>query len=717
MDVSHILDPLNDAQRDAVARDPENILVLAGAGSGKTRVLVHRIAWYIQTGQAGVTDILAVTFTNKAANQMRTRIERLLKRNVGGMWVGTFHGIAHRLLRLHWQEARLPRNFQILDAEDQFRTIRRVIRALKFNDEEFPPRDAQYFINARKDEGWRARDLPGAGYGDHEHLLAIYRAYEETCERAGLVDFTELLLRAYELWQQAPHLLGHYQRRFRHLLVDEFQDTNAIQYAWLRQLTGNTGCLFAVGDDDQSIYSWRGARVENMQQFNRDFPNARLLRLEQNYRSTATILAAANALIANNAGRLGKELWTDGEHGENLSLYSAYNEVDEARFVVDRAADWQRRGGRYDEVAILYRVSAQSRVFEDVLRQGNIPYRVHGGFKFYERAEIKDTLAYLRLVNFRDDDAAFERIVNTPARGIGQRSLEELREVAKNYNISLWQAMLRVIEQRGLSARAIASLQQFAALIGKLHSAVASLSLHQCIETVIRHSGLLEHYQKDNSAQAIDRIENLEELVNAAQAFKLPDAEEVLDPLSEFLAYAALEGGEGQAKEYDDSVQLMTLHAAKGLEYPLVFLVGLEEGLFPHQRSKEDPSQLEEERRLCYVGLTRARRKLVLTHAEVRRLHGSEGYPKPSRFLREIPAPLIDQIRLSNASAPGRKAAAAAPHGDTGLKLGQRVVHTTFGEGVILNVEGRGSHTRVQVNFEQSGAKWLVAAYAGLQSV
>ncbi len=710
MDVSHLLDPLNEAQREAVAASPGNLLVLAGAGSGKTRVLAHRIAWYVQTGQATPPGILAVTFTNKAAQEMRGRIEDLLRIAVGGMWVGTFHGIAHRLLRAHWQETRLPQSFQILDSEDQHRTIRRILRSLELDESRWPPREVQWFINARKEEGLRTAHLEATADPIQRQMIRIYRAYEEHCARSGLVDFAELLLCAYELWRDRPELLCHYRQRFRHVLVDEFQDTNALQYAWLRQLIGTSGCLFAVGDDDQSIYSWRGACVENMRRFQRDFPATRLVRLEQNYRSTATILKAANALIAHNTARLGKELWTRGDKGEPIALYSAFNEQEEARFCIEQIQQWRNQGRAYEEAAILYRISAQSRPFEDALRAAVIPYQIHGGFKFYERTEVKDALAYLRLIVHRDDNAAFERVVNTPARGIGERSLEAIRGLARQEQISLWQAMGRLIPTRELGTRASAALQGFLVLIEQLAADTVRLPLAEKIEAIIKSSRLAEHYQKDKTDKGADRIENLQELITAAREFK-SDPDSGFDALSGFLAHAALEAGEGQADPFEDSVRLMTLHSAKGLEFPLVFLVGLEEGLFPHQRSSQGPAQLEEERRLCYVGMTRAKQKLILTYADCRRLHGSDLYPRPSRFIRELPAELLAEVRLGGGFTPQRY------ESDSSLRLGQRVLHATFGEGVVLHLEGEGDSTRVQVNFARAGCKWLMVAYAGLRPV
>ena len=711
-----IIDSLNEAQRQAVTSDTRQMLILAGAGSGKTRVLVHRIAWCLETGMASPHGILAVTFTNKAAAEMRGRIESLLGRPVGGMWVGTFHGIAHRLLRTHWREANLPQQFSIIDSDDQLRIVRRTLRAMGVDENEWPAKECQWFIGAQKDEGLRPDHIDDGGDPGLRTMIEIYRAYEETCQRSGLVDFAELLLRAHELWRDTPALLRHYQERFFHVLVDEFQDTNGIQYAWLRQLVGDDGNLFVVGDDDQSIYSWRGAQVENMQRFQRHYPAHEIVRLEQNYRSTATILAAANALIANNPSRLGKELWTDGDQGAAISLYSAFNDVDEARYCVERMAQHHETGGRFDECAALYRVSAQSRVLEDALRQADIPYRVHGGFKFYERAEIKDCLAYLRLASYRGDDAAFERIVNTPPRGVGQRTIESLRAVARAESVTLWEAAHRLVDTRELGTRAVGALERFFTLIDRLSVEINELSLDQVIETVVERSGLPDHYRKEKGERGLDRIENLEELVVAAGDFEPKEEEQEMPLVAAFLAHAALEAGEGQANAHEDSVQLMTLHSAKGLEFPEVFLLGVEEGLFPHQRSSEDPAQLEEERRLCYVGITRAMQHLTLTHAESRRLHGSDYYPKPSRFIREIPPELIEQARLGG-GVSGSSVEHTSEPDSSGLSLGQLVNHKIFGAGVVLHIEGRGEHTRVQVNFEQDGVKWLVAAYAGLQAV
>jgi len=721
MDVSHVLDSLNASQRDAVGASSGNLLILAGAGSGKTRVLVHRIAWYIATGEASPQSILAVTFTNKAAAEMRSRIESLLGQSIRGMWVGTFHGLCHRLLRAHWQDANLPENFQILDSEDQYRTIRRTIRAMMLDESQYPPKEAQWYINAQKDKGLRPENINDEGDVTTAQMVQIYKIYQQTCERSGAVDFAELLLRTYELFNEKGSIRAYYQQRFNHILVDEFQDTNELQYKWLRLLVGNDNTLFAVGDDDQSIYSWRGARVENMQAFERDFKNTKLLKLEQNYRSTTTILNAANKLIGNNSARLGKNLWTDGEEGEPIGIYMAYNETDEARYVVDQIKKAPEQGIVFSDHAILYRVSAQSRVLEEALLRSKIPYRVYGGVRFYERMEIKDALAYVRIATFQDDDISFERIINTPTRGIGNKTVEELRAIAKNDNCSLWKAAFYIIEHKLLSARAINSLEEFIRLIKKMSLTTSELTLDKQVDGIIKLSGLINHFKKEKGEKGLARIENLEELVKAASEFEVGDDEESeeMNAMQAFLAHAALESGETQAGDKSNCVHLMTLHSAKGLEFPSIYLVGMEEGLFPHQRSSNDLKQLEEERRLCYVGITRAKKTLTLTYTQFRRLHGSDYYPQPSRFINEIPAELLSEIRLGGSVTESLfRNEGTKPSGkDDQLTLGQRVSHAKFGEGVILNLEGNGSHMRIQVNFEKAGSKWLVASYANLQPV
>ncbi len=715
MDVSHLLDELNPAQREAVSTTPGHRLVLAGAGSGKTRVLVHRIAWLIQVEGVSPYGLLAVTFTNKAAAEMRSRAEQLLGMPTRGLWIGTFHGLAHRLLRAHHREARLAQGFQILDSEDQQRMLKRVIRGLELDESRWPAKQAAWYINARKDEGLRPQHIDDRGDPAASQMLRIYTAYEAACERSDAVDFAELLLRSLELIRDNEELQRHYRERFRHLLVDEFQDTNALQYAWLRLLAGSSGLVFAVGDDDQSIYGWRGARVENMLNFSRDFPGTEEMRLEQNYRSTGTILTAANKLIERNAGRLGKKLWTAGEDGEPIALYTAYNEADEARCVVERIRQWFEQGGRRDECAVLYRSNAQSRVFEEHLLAAGVPYRVYGGLRFFERAEIKDALAYLRCIANPRDDASLERIINQPPRGIGERTVGMLREAARARNATLWEAVSS--PDSGLPPRARGAVQRFVELLEQLRAGVEDLALPEQVEHVVAASGLLDHYRADRSERGQSRVENLEELVGAARtvSFSMEDAE-AMTPLDHFLAQAALEAGEGQGGAGEDCAQLMTLHSAKGLEFPVVFMAGMEEGLFPHQMSIEDPGRLEEERRLCYVGITRARRHLTLLLAEHRRLHGRETFAEPSRFVRELPSELLSEVRPR---MQVRRPVIPIPRDEApdGYSVGQRVSHATFGEGVVLDYEGQGSHARVQVNFEEAGAKWLVLAYANLQAL
>ncbi|GGD71230.1 DNA helicase II [Lacimicrobium alkaliphilum] len=720
MDVSRLIDSLNEKQREAVAAPPGDMLVLAGAGSGKTRVLVHRMAWLMEVEGISPFGILAVTFTNKAAREMRARVEKLMHSSLQGMWIGTFHGLAHRLLRTHYEEARLPENFQILDSDDQYRLIRRVLKALNLDEKHWAPKPIQWYINGNKDEGLRAQHIETHGDPAQQRMKEIYQAYQDTCDRSGLVDFAELLLRAHELWVNHPRVLQHYQQRFRAVLVDEFQDTNNIQYAWLRLLASPNNNMMIVGDDDQSIYGWRGANVDNIQHFLRDFDGAQTIRLEQNYRSTGKILKAANAVIENNQSRLGKELWTDGVDGEPISLYAGFNDLDEARFIVAQIRQWHDKGGALSDCAVLYRNNAQSRVLEEAMLHEGLAYRIYGGLRFFERQEIKDALGYLRMINQSLDDAAFERVVNTPSRGIGERTLEQIRETAKVTEQSLWQTSLQMLQEKRLSGRAANALQGFVDLIFRLQQDSLELALEQQAEDVIKGSGLYAMYQAEKGEKAQARIENLEELVTACKQFEMPEEAENMTPLSAFLAHASLEAGESQADSHQDAVQMMTMHSAKGLEFPLVLIGGVEEGMFPSQMSAEEPGRLEEERRLCYVGMTRAMEKLVITYAESRRLYGQEKYHTPSRFLREIPTDCIEEIRLRNTqvSRPVQnRFAPATSHSafdSTGFSLGQRVVHPKFGEGTVLNYEGSGEHARVQVNFSEVGNKWLVLSYARL---
>lgn len=754
MDISFILDDLNDAQREAVTAEDSHALILAGAGSGKTRVLVHRIAWITQVMNLSPYNVMAVTFTNKAASEMRGRVEALIGHQANGLTMGTFHGIAYRILRQHHQEAGLPQDFQILDADDQKRVIKRLLKAMELDESQWPHKQIQAFINGEKEEGRRPHHIDVGHNPFVAKMVQVYQAYEEQCQRSGLVDFAELLLRAHELWLKQPAVLAHYQARFKHILVDEFQDTNSLQYAWLRVLAGGTGKLFVVGDDDQSIYGWRGAKVENIRQFDQDFADVKMVRLEQNYRSTETILKAANGLIANNTSRMGKQLWSAGEQGDLIKVYEAFNEMDEARYVCNQIEQWCENGGARNEIAVLYRSNAQSRILEQALMQAQIPYRVYGGLRFYDRAEIKDVLSYLRLIVNREDDAAFERVYNHPPRGIGQKTADTIREAAKNQQISLWQAASQLVES-GLTARAKTAVTGFLELIESMQEQVADLNLEDQMIKVISQSGLQAHFEKDRSEQGQGRLENIDELINAASQFKQAKSQQdtegleseaqafaqqmdqqagadgntillnpVFDnPLSEFLAQAALEAGEQQADEWESSVQLMTMHSAKGLEFPLVFMIGVEEGLFPSQQSHEDASRLEEERRLAYVGITRAEKQLMITYASRRRLHGQEFFPAPSRFIKEIPQECVESVRLSGSVAPAfgggyqsnSDFGLSAKQNETGFTVGERVFHQKFGDGMVLATEGSGEHARIQVNFNHAGAKWLVTAYANLE--
>lgn len=721
MDVSRLLDELNDKQREAVAAPLSNALILAGAGSGKTRVLVHRIAWLMEVENIAPFSILAVTFTNKAAKEMRGRIESLMGRGLNNMWIGTFHGLAHRLLRAHYAEANLPENFQILDSDDQYRLIKRILKAMNLDEKHWVPRQIQWYINGNKDEGLRPQHIETHNDQTQQKMREIYAAYQDACDRSGLVDFAELLLRAHELWAKNPEVLANYQRRFRAVLVDEFQDTNNIQYAWLRMLcSGNQNNIMIVGDDDQSIYGWRGANVDNIQHFLKDFNNPTTIRLEQNYRSTGTILKAANTVIDNNTGRLGKELWTDGNDGEPISVYAGFNELDEARFIVSKIKDWLNQGNALKDTAILYRNNAQSRVLEEALLHQGTPYRIYGGLRFFERQEIKDALGYLRMMNHPHDDAAFERVVNTPTRGMGEKTLSQVREAARTHNCSMWQASQLLINENALKGRALNALQSFVLLVTELEQATVDEPLEKHADVAIRQSGLYAMYQAERGEKAQARLENLEELVTACKQFTVPDEAEEMTPLSAFLAHASLEAGETQAGTDQDAVQMMTIHTAKGLEFPMVFMAGVEEGMFPSQMTNDEPGRMEEERRLCYVGMTRAMEKLYITYAESRRLYGQDKYHTASRFIREIPADCVEEVRLkSTISRPIHnrfsQATSHASFEETGFQLGQKVVHRKFGEGIVLNYEGSGEHARVQVNFDEFGTKWLVLAYAKLE--
>ncbi|MFY7698045.1 MAG: DNA helicase II [Legionella sp.] len=719
------LDDLNERQRSAVMAPLGNALVLAGAGSGKTSVLVNRVAWLVDVEHLPPQAILAVTFTNKAAGEMKARLSQLIAVPINDLWVGTFHGLCHRLLRRHFHEVGLPSQFHILDSDDQARMIKRVIIDLQLDVEQWPVKQAQSFINGKKDEGLRPQSISTQPYGPMKTLIKIYHAYDKACKKAGVIDFAELILSCHELLRDNHQLLAHYQQRFRAILVDEFQDTNTIQYAWIRLLTGKNTAVMAVGDDDQSIYGWRGARIENIHRFAQDFAPAQLIRLEQNYRSTATILKAANVLITHNQSRMGKDLWTEGKVGEKILVYSAFNELEEARFVSQRISMEVEEGRCLSQIAILYRSNAQSRLLEESLLRAGIAYRIYGGMRFFDRAEVKDALAYVRLIANTDDDTAFERIVNFPARGIGEKTLDDIRSLAKDEQCSLWLAATKLVASDHLPQRAATALVKFTSLIERLKLSISMLELDEKINEIINSSGLYDHFRQSKADKSESKLDNLQELVNAAKEFRYEQTidEEEMPLLTAFLAHASLEAGEMQANEQEFYVHMMTLHAAKGLEFPVVFLVGMEEGIFPGKQSIDEPDRLEEERRLCYVGMTRAKEKLILSYAEIRRLYGREEYHRPSRFLHELPVDLLHEIRPKAKYQPistntsSHTASVVAHTHDSGLKIGQSVIHPKFGAGVVLSLEGSGAHTRIQVKFAEQGTKWLVLAYANLTTV
>jgi DNA helicase-2/ATP-dependent DNA helicase PcrA len=710
------LEHLNPEQLAAVTAPDAHALILAGAGSGKTRVLTTRIAWLVKGERVRPANVLAVTFTNKAAREMLTRVTAMLPVNPRGMWMGTFHGLSNRLLRAHYRDAGLPQTFTILDSQDQLAAIKRLLKGMNVDEDRFPPREVMYFINGQKDDGVRARDV---ALTDEtvRRFVELYAAYDEQCQREGVVDFAELLLRSYELLNRNQVLREHYSERFRHILVDEFQDTNRLQYRWLRQIAGRSSFIFAVGDDDQSIYTFRGANVGNMADFERDYRVSKVIRLEQNYRSHGNILDAANALIANNRNRLGKNLWTSAGAGEPLRVFEGESDMDEARWLTEEVQALARDGTRLDHTAVLYRSNAQSRVLEHALFSRGIPYRVYGGQRFFERKEIKDALAYLRLVAAPDDDNAFLRVANFPPRGIGARSMEQLQDSAKAVGVSLMKAV------EGNSKAGV-----FRKLIEDLKTETQNLPLPEVVEHVVARSGLIEHYKTER--EGADRVENLEELVNAAAAFTQEEREdegaEAVDPLTGFLTHAALEAGDHQASEGQDALQLMTVHSAKGLEFDVVFLSGLEEGLFPHEQSATERDGLEEERRLAYVAITRARNRLYLSHAQTRMLHGQTRYNIPSRFLEEIPEALMKWLTprfakkkdfsWSGSAAPKNEPVFTKQRDTGGFRIGQNVVHAKFGAGVIVDAEGQGNDARVQVNFGRQGVKWLAVAVAKLQA-
>lgn len=716
MNTTDYIEDLNEAQSAAVLAPLGNTLVLAGAGSGKTRVLVSRIAWLVHTQNIPLNAIFAVTFTNKAAAEMKTRLHALLNRSLSDLWVGTFHSLCHRFLRRHYREANLPSQFHIMDTDDQGRMIKRVLASLNLDEAKWPIKQVQSFINGKKDEGLRANHVGQPAYPQMRTMIQIYQTYEQSCQAAGVIDFAELLLRVYELLKNHPPLLAHYQERFSAILIDEFQDTNAIQYAFIRLLSTPKTSVMAVGDDDQSIYGWRGARVENIQRFNQDFPNTITIRLEQNYRSTANILNAANHLINHNQTRMGKNLWTKDAQGEKILVFAAINELEEARFVSEQVLKRRNQGYMLSEMAVLYRSNAQSRVLEEALLRAGIAYRIHGGVRFFERAEIKDAIAYLRLITYHDDNTAFERIVNFPARGIGDKTLDFIRETASHENISLWQAACQIINENQLTARAQRALENFIQLIETMRSQLIERPLENLIQVVIQDSGLHAHFSAMRSDEAASRLDNLQELINAGRQYESEQSRDESVPLlTAFLAHVSLEGAEMADQAKSSGVHLMTLHSAKGLEFPVVFMVGMEEGLFPSRQSMDEPSRLQEERRLCYVGMTRAEKQLILTYAKIRRQYGREENHRPSRFLRELPESVLTAPHDFNPRSSTTRY--MEPTHESGIKIGQTVQHAKFGKGTVLALEGSGAHTRVQVNFETDGTKWLVLAYANLQSV
>jgi DNA helicase II / ATP-dependent DNA helicase PcrA len=739
-----LLDSLNPEQLAAVTLPRESALILAGAGSGKTKVLTARIAWLIQTGQVGPNGVLAVTFTNKAAKEMLHRISTMLPINTRSMWVGTFHGLCNRMLRAHWKEAGLPQAFQILDMQDQLSAIKRMYKVLGIDAEKFPPKQLSYFIGSAKYQGLRPKDVE-AHDEYHRMMVRLYEAYEAQCQREGVVDFAELLLRSFELLGANPALREHYQARFKYILVDEFQDTNSLQYNWLKRLAGSQGCIFAVGDDDQSIYAFRGARVANMVQFENDFNVQNRIKLEQNYRSVGNVLKAANVLIAHNKARLGKELWTEAGEGEAIRVYEATSDQDEAAFIIDRIKKLvlEEGYGRSD-IAILYRSNAQSRVVEQALFNAGMPYRVYGGLRFFERAEIKHALAYLRLMDNADDDNSFSRVVNFPARGIGARSVEQLQDISTAQGTSLYRAIHR------MEGRAQAGLKKFADLIERMRFETRGLSLADLVDKVINESGLVAHFQADKDGE--DRVENLKELVNAAASFAIAegyyqdaaatmvDEEKLITPLADFLSHASLEAGDNAAAAGQEAIQLMTAHSAKGLEFKCVFVTGLEEGLFPHENSIGNSVEggdgtsveaVEEERRLMYVAITRAREQLFLSHAQQRMLHGQIRYHLRSRFLDELPEEVLKWLTPKRAHIAsqgwdaldskvwGQNKTLNVGYSNKAAKrpydIGTGVNHAKFGSGVVVAYEGEGDDQRIQINFGRQGMKWLMLSLAKLE--
>ena len=722
MDVSNILNELNDRQRDAVTSEAPSLLVLAGAGSGKTRVLVHRVAWIVEAMQSNPNSVMAVTFTNKAANEMKSRIQELLQSPLADLWCGTFHGLAHRTLKRFYKEANLISTFTVLDAEDQLRVIKRICKDNNLEESSWPAKQIQWQINSWKDAGKRPKNIDDSKDFYAETVKKIYSQYDEICKKDSLVDFAELLLKSYELLKTNKKVRDFFHRRFRHILIDEFQDTNVIQYAWLNEVASKEASITAVGDDDQSIYGWRGAKVGHLEDFKTKHKQNATIRLEQNYRSTSIILNAANALIENNQARLGKNLWTESNEGEQITLYQAFNEQDEARFVAEIIKSWMDGGELFSDSAVIYRSNAQSRAIEEALLRANIPYRIYGGLRFYDRLEIKNAISYLRIIFNPHDNPAFERSVANPTRGVGAKTLAKIRSLANKHNISYIQASSKMIDENLISGRGANGLKKFLEIILGLCGKIDDISLSEIVGSILEQSGLIQFHEKEPGEKGKTRKENLEELLSAAKNFEMSFSDDKTNReiTEQFLSNVSLDAGDRQADEFDDAVQLMTLHSAKGLEFPLVFMTGLEETLFPHGRSMESPDQLEEERRLCYVGITRAMKKLYLTYAESRRLHGNDIFNPPSRFIKEIPSECIMEIRpKASVTVPySRNESKPMDFEDQiGIALGQKVQHPKFGQGIVLNYEGAGESARVQVNFESAGTKWLVLSFANLEVI
>ena len=722
MDVSNILNELNDRQRDAVTSEAPSLLVLAGAGSGKTRVLVHRVAWIVEAMQSNPNSVMAVTFTNNAANEMKSRIQELLQSPLADLWCGTFHGLAHRTLKRFYKEANLISTFTVLDAEDQLRVIKRICKDNNLEESSWPAKQIQWQINSWKDAGKRPKNVDDNKDFYAETVKKIYSQYDEICKKDSLVDFAELLLKSYELLKSNKKVRDFFHRRFRHILIDEFQDTNVIQYAWLNEVASKEASITAVGDDDQSIYGWRGAKVGHLEDFKTKHKHNETIRLEQNYRSTSIILNAANSLIENNQARLGKNLWTESNEGEQITLYQAFNEQDEARFVAEIIKSWMDGGELFSDSAVIYRSNAQSRAIEEALLRANIPYRIYGGLRFYDRLEIKNAISYLRIIFNPHDNPAFERSVANPTRGVGAKTLAKIRSLANKHNISYIQASSKMIDENVISGRGANGLKKFLEIILGLCGKIDDISLSEIVGSILEQSGLIQFHEKEPGEKGKTRKENLEELLSAAKNFEMSFSDDKTNReiTEQFLSNVSLDAGDRQADEFDDAVQLMTLHSAKGLEFPLVFMTGLEETLFPHGRSMESPDQLEEERRLCYVGITRAMKKLYLTYAESRRLHGNDIFNPPSRFIKEIPSECIMEIRpKASVTIPySRNESKPMDFEDQiGIALGQKVQHPKFGQGIVLNYEGAGESARVQVNFESAGTKWLVLSFANLEVI